>query len=50
MAIEADFSFEKKKKPKQNQKINQENLLVVTQLNYLADLSHIFIGLTRCFT
>lgn len=36
-----------KKNPPQ---INQQNLLVVTQLKHLADLSHTFIGLTRCFT
>lgn len=35
---------------KKTQKINQQNLLIVTQLKHLADLSHTFIGLTRCFT
>lgn len=38
------------KKNQTSQQISQQNLLIVTQLKDLADLSHTFIGLTRCFT
>lgn len=49
-ATEADFHLEEKKEKKQtNQQISQQNVLVVIQLKHLADLSHTFVGLTRCF-